>query len=200
MTPSTGIFNFVAGKVLTHGIVVERAEDEIAAMNMASAHPSRVRAMTGSSAAAFPYGGRPVSAGMTETPIVMALASAPVRQRSAVRTGRGTSFALRGSWRFRVILAPSTAESGPSTKAFDLAEKYQMVFILTDQYDSQRGRIRRDLKNQDADYRLRGDTFRGLHHTRDTPSRKTVSLLWACPVMQRTVVTDSDEHMKMATS
>ncbi|MEK7331912.1 MAG: hypothetical protein AAB017_00910, partial [Nitrospirota bacterium] len=35
MTPSTGIMNYIAGKGKEYGIIVEQAEDEIAAINMA---------------------------------------------------------------------------------------------------------------------------------------------------------------------
>jgi len=41
MTPSTDIMNYLAGKEKEYGIVVEQAEDEIAAINMALARPSR---------------------------------------------------------------------------------------------------------------------------------------------------------------
>jgi len=35
MTPSTGIMNYIAGKEADYGVIVEQAEDEIAAINMA---------------------------------------------------------------------------------------------------------------------------------------------------------------------
>ena len=50
MTPSTGVMTYVAGKAAEYGIVVEQAEDEIAAINMAiGASFGGVRAMTGTS-------------------------------------------------------------------------------------------------------------------------------------------------------
>jgi 2-oxoglutarate ferredoxin oxidoreductase subunit alpha len=50
MTPSTGIMNYLASKEKEYGIVVEQAEDEIAAINMTlGASFAGVRAMTGTS-------------------------------------------------------------------------------------------------------------------------------------------------------
>jgi len=52
MTPSTGVFNFMAAQSKKHSLVVEQAEDEIAAINMAlGASYAGVRAMTGTAGA-----------------------------------------------------------------------------------------------------------------------------------------------------
>lgn len=54
MTPSTGIMNYLAGKGKEYGIIVEQAEDEIAAINMAlGASFAGVRAMTGTAGGGF---------------------------------------------------------------------------------------------------------------------------------------------------
>ncbi len=54
MTPSTGIMNYIAGKEKEYGIIVEQAEDEIAAINMAlGASFAGVRAMTGTAGGGF---------------------------------------------------------------------------------------------------------------------------------------------------
>ena len=54
MTPSTGIMIYMASKAKKYGIVVEQAEDEIAAINMAlGASFGGVRAMTGTSGGGF---------------------------------------------------------------------------------------------------------------------------------------------------
>jgi 2-oxoglutarate ferredoxin oxidoreductase subunit alpha len=54
MTPSTGIMNYIAGKEADYGIIVEQAEDEIAAINMAlGASYAGTRAMTGTSGGGF---------------------------------------------------------------------------------------------------------------------------------------------------
>ena len=79
MTPSTGIMNYIAGKEEEYGIIVEQAEDEIAAINMAlGASFAGVRAMTGTSGGGFALMVEGLSlAGITETPLVIALAQRP---------------------------------------------------------------------------------------------------------------------------
>ncbi|HOW35156.1 MAG TPA: 2-oxoacid:acceptor oxidoreductase subunit alpha [Candidatus Omnitrophota bacterium] len=143
MTPSTSIMTTVAHFALKHNIIVEQAEDEIAAINMAiGASFAGVRAMTGTSGGGFALMTEGVSlAGMTETPVVVVDS-----QRPAPATGFPTRteqadlnlvlYAGHGEFA-RVIYAPGTiAEAFYLTiKAFDVAEKYQIpVFILTDQH------------------------------------------------------------------
>ena len=51
MTPSTGVMNFMAAQSGRHSLIVEQAEDEIAAINMAiGASYAGVRSMTGTAA------------------------------------------------------------------------------------------------------------------------------------------------------
>jgi 2-oxoglutarate/2-oxoacid ferredoxin oxidoreductase subunit alpha len=207
MTPSTGIFSFVASKAASHGIVVEQAEDEIAAINLAiGASFGGVRAMTGSSGGGFALMVEGLSlAGMTETPIVIALAQRPGPATGLpTRTEQGELlFALHaGHGEFpRVIFAPGTAEQAVhlTNKAFDLAEKYQIpAFILTDQYlaDSTWTYETIDLgKLKNVDYRLRGDAFRGLaSYKRHAFTENGISPLGVPGDAAHLVVTDSDEH------
>ncbi len=207
MTPSTGILNFVAGKAVKHGIVVEQAEDEIAAINMAlGASFGGVRAMTGSSGGGFALMVEGLSlAGITETPLVIALA-----QRPAPATGLPTRteqadllFTLHaGHGEFpRVIFAPGSPEQAfyLTNKAFDLAEKYQIpAFILTDQYlaDSEWTYDSFDLSRiVYTDYRLRGDAFRSIEsYKRHAFTDSGVSPLGVPGEASHLVVTDSDEH------
>ncbi len=79
MTPSTGIMNFIAEHAEKLGIVVEQAEDEIAAVNMAiGASFAGVRAMTATSGGGFALMVEGLSlAGMTETPLVIVLGQRP---------------------------------------------------------------------------------------------------------------------------
>ncbi len=207
MTPSTGIMEYVASKAKEYGIVIEQAEDEIAAINMAlGASFAGVRAMTGSSGGGFALmvEGLSLSA-MTETPIVIALA-----QRPGPATGFPTrteqadlNFALytaHGEFP-RVIFTPGTPEQAfyLTNKAFDIAEKYQIpVIILTDQYlaDSQWTFDNFDLsKIKYTDYRLRGDTFKNLkQYKRHAFTDSGISPLGVPGDAKHLVVTDSDEH------
>lgn len=207
MTPSTGIFNFVADNSKDFGIVVEQAEDEISAINMAiGASFAGVRAMTGTSGGGFALMVEGLSlAAMTETPIVIALA-----QRPGPATGLPTRteqadllFALQaGHGEFpKVIFAPGNPEQAfyLTNKAFDLAEKYQITaIILTDQYlaDSQWSYDGFDLtKLKYNDYRLRREHFKKLkEYKRHVFTDTGVSPLGVPGDGKHLVVTDSDEH------
>lgn len=207
MTPSTGIFNFVAENAKDFGILVEQAEDEIAAINMAiGASFAGLRAMTGTSGGGFALMVEGVSlAAMTETPLVIALA-----QRPGPATGLPTRteqadllFALyAGHGEFpKIIFAPGTPEQAfyLTNKAFDLAEKYQITaIILTDQYlaDSQWSYEGFDLtKLKYKDYRLRKENFQNLReYKRHAFTDIGISLLGVPGDSIHLVVTDSDEH------
>jgi 2-oxoglutarate ferredoxin oxidoreductase subunit alpha len=143
MSPSTNIMNIVAERAAAEHIVVEQAEDEIAAVNMAiGASFAGSRAMTSTSGGGFCLMVEGLSlAGMTETPLVMV---------DAQRPGPATGFPTRteqadldfvisaGHGEFaRVVYAPGSAQQAYfiTIKAFTIAEKYQIpVLILTDQH------------------------------------------------------------------
>ncbi len=143
MSPSTSIFEFLAGKSESHNIAALMAEDEISAMNMAvGAGFTGVRAMTCTSGGGFSLMVEALGlAGMTETPVVAVLG-----QRGGPSTGLPTrmeqgelEFVLHASQgEFpRVILAPRGPEDAftLTVKAFNIAERYQLpVIILTDVY------------------------------------------------------------------
>ncbi len=143
MSPSTSIMNTMAHYAGQFNIVVEQAEDEIAAINMAiGASFAGARSMVATSGGGFALMVEGVSlAGMTETPVVIVEA-----QRPAPATGFPTrteqadlEFVLHaGHGEFaRAVYAPGTIEEAfyLTIKAFDVAEKYQIpVFIMTDQY------------------------------------------------------------------
>lgn len=207
MTPSTGIMNYIAGKETDYGIIVEQAEDEIAAINMAlGASFGGVRAMTGTSGGGFALMVEGLSlAAITETPVVIALAQRPGPATGLpTRTEQGElQFALytaHGEFP-RVIFAPGTPEQAfyLTNRAFDLAEKYQVpVIILTDQYlaDSQWTFDGFDSSRLlYTDYRLRGDAFKGLSdYKRHAFTDSGVSPLAVPGDAPHVVVTDSDEH------
>jgi 2-oxoglutarate ferredoxin oxidoreductase subunit alpha len=207
MTPSTGIMNYLAGKEKEFGIVVEQAEDEIAAMNMAlGASFAGVRAMTATSGGGFALMVEGLSlAAMTETPVVIGLG-----QRPGPATGLPTrteqaelQFALytaHGEFP-RIILAPGTPEQAVflTNKAFDLTEKYQVpAFVIFDQYlaDTQWTYAEIDLKKLVYnDYRLRADALAGLSgYKRHAYTESGVSPLAIPGESNHVVVTDSDEH------
>jgi len=207
MTPSTGIMNYLASKEEEFGVIVEQAEDEIAAINMAlGASFAGVRAMTGTSGGGFALMVEGLSlAGMTETPIVIAMGQRPGPATGfPTRTEQGDlEFLLSaGHGEFpRVIFAPGTPQQAfhLTNKAFDIAEKYQIpVFILFDTYlaDSQWTFDSFDLSRlQYHDYRLRGDAFRNQpEYKRYAFSDSGISPLAVPGDADHVVVVDSDEH------
>ncbi len=208
MTPSTGILNYLASKAEEYGLVVEQAEDEISAINMAiGASFAGVRAMTGSSGGGFALMVEGLSlAGMTETPLVIAEV-----QRPGPATGLPTRteqadllfilYAGHGEFP-RVIFEPGTPKQAfyLTNRAFELAEKYQIpVFIQSDQY---LGDSEWTFENFDTehliynDYRLREKDLEGVEeYKRHKYSETGISLL-AVPGEsgKHLVVADSDEH------
>jgi 2-oxoglutarate ferredoxin oxidoreductase subunit alpha len=207
MTPSTGVMNYLAGKEKEYGIIVEQAEDEIAAINMAiGASFAGIRSMTGTAGGGFALMIEGLSlAGMTETPVVIALG-----QRPAPATGLPTRteqadllFAIHAAHgEFpRVVFAPGTPEQAfyLTNKAFDMAEKYQIpAFILFDQYlaDSELTYDRFDLgRILYKDYRLRADALKDMNnYKRHTFTETGVSPLGVPGDSKSLIVTDSDEH------
>jgi 2-oxoglutarate/2-oxoacid ferredoxin oxidoreductase subunit alpha len=143
MTPSTSIMNTLAARQTEAGLVVEQAEDEIAAINMAiGANYAGIRAMTGTSGGGFSLMTEALGlAGITETPLVIANV-----QRPGPATGFPTrteqsdlSFILTASHGEipRMITALRKPEESfyQTARAFNLAEKYQLpVILLSDQY------------------------------------------------------------------
>lgn len=143
MTPATSIMTYLSKKSKDANILVEQAEDEIAAIIMAiGASYAGVRAMTGSSGGGFALMAEGVSlAGITESPVVIAIS-----QRPGPATGLPTrteqsdlSFVIHsghGEFPRMVLAARNPADAFYQTaRAFNIAEKYQIpVFVLTDQY------------------------------------------------------------------
>ena len=207
MTPSTGVMNYIAGKEKEYNIIVEQAEDEIAAINMAlGASFAGVRAMTGTSGGGFALMVEGLSlAGITETPIVIALGQRPGPATGLpTRTEQGDLMfvlhAAHGEFP-RVVFAPGTPEQAffLTNKAFELSEKYQVPsFILFDQYlgDSTWTYDRFDMKNIIYnDYRLRGGHLQASErYRRHAFTESGISPLGVPGESKHLVVTDSDEH------
>lgn len=143
MTPATNLTNIMAHYAKRFNMVVEQAEDEIAAVNMViGASFTGVRSMTGTSGGGFALMAEGLSlAGMTETPIVI---------YEGQRPGPATGFPTRteqgdldflisaGHGEFaRLIFSPGSIEEAfyLTVKAFNMAEKYQIpVIIMSDQH------------------------------------------------------------------
>jgi len=143
MTPSTGVFTFLAGAADEYGIVVEQAEDEIAAVNMVcGATYAGVPAMTTTSGGGFALMAEGLSlAGMMELPAVVLLAQRPGPATGLpTRTGQeDLAFALHaGHGEFpRALFAPGTpAQAYELTRrALKTAHRFQTpVIVLIDQF------------------------------------------------------------------
>lgn len=142
MTPATGVMTYLAGKQGEFEVVVEQAEDEIAAINMAlGASYAGVRSMTTTSGGGFALMVEGLSlAGMTETPLVIVLAMRPGPATGLpTRTEQGDlDFAIFGGHgEFpRAVLSATHLDDAfyRLNKAFHLADKYQIpVIFLSDQ-------------------------------------------------------------------
>jgi 2-oxoglutarate ferredoxin oxidoreductase subunit alpha len=143
MSPATTIMEFVSSQAEKFNLVIEQAEDEIAAVNMViGANFAGARAMTATSGGGFCLMVESLSlAGMTETPAVIAVA-----QRPGPSTGLPTrteqadfNFVMHaGHGDFpRAIMAPGhpTQAIHLMSKAFNLADTYQTpVIVLGDQF------------------------------------------------------------------
>jgi len=143
MSPSTPILEYLAARGPEHGVMVRQTEDEISAINMAlGASWAGCRTMTGSAGGGFSLMTEGLSlAGMTETPITIALCSRPgpatgLATRQAQADLLFACHAGHGEFN-RVIFAPGTAEQAvyATNQAFDIAEKYQVpALLLLDQH------------------------------------------------------------------
>jgi 2-oxoglutarate/2-oxoacid ferredoxin oxidoreductase subunit alpha len=143
MSPSTGVLVFFARSATAFGLVVEQAEDEISAINMAlGSWYAGGKAMVTTSGGGFALMVEGLSlAGCIESPLVIHLG-----QRPGPATGLPTRteqadlehVLYSGHGEFpRLILAPGTIEEGfnLARHAFHMADKFQIpVFILTDQH------------------------------------------------------------------
>jgi len=143
MSPSTGVFAFMASMARNFEMVVEQSEDEIAALNMVlGAWYAGGRGLTTTSGGGFALMGEAVSlAGMTETPAVIYLAQRPGPATGLpTRTEQGDlNLALySGHGDFpRVVLAPGSVEECITCghRAFEVADRFQVpVIVLSDQY------------------------------------------------------------------
>jgi len=143
MAPSTGIMTYLNKYSKDMHIVVEQAEDEIAAVNAAiGASATGARAMTGSSGGGYALMVEAIGfAAIAEVPLVVVDV-----QRPGPATGLPTrteqadlSFVLYASQGefSRMIMAPRSVEDAfyQTFRALNIADKYNMpVTILSDEY------------------------------------------------------------------
>lgn len=143
MSPSTGVLNFMAGQSKKLRILVEQAEDEIAAFNMVQgAWYGGGKGLTTTSGGGFALMGEGISlAGMTETPAVVYLAQRPGPATGLpTRTEQGDlDLAVHsGHGDFpRIVLAPGDTDECIELGhlAFAYADRFQVpVILLSDQY------------------------------------------------------------------
>ena len=202
MTPGTGTFTYLASVADKYGIVVEQAEDEIAAVNMVcGAVYAGIPAMTMTSGGGFALMCEGLSlAGMMELPVFILLA-----QRPAPATGMPTrtaqedlKFAISaGHGEFpRAIYAPGTLRQcyDLTRRAIETAHRYQSpVIMLTDQY----------LQDLEMNIDPLDETYHPVDRhlcSSDNPAYKRYEITpdgvspRAVPGGEALVVCDSDEH------
>ena len=208
MTPATSIMSYLVKKSIPAKVIVEQAEDEIAAINMAiGASYAGVRAMTGTSGGGYSLMVEALGmAGIAETPLVIAEI-----QRPGPATGLPTrteqsdlKFVINSSHgEFpRMVIALRNPEDAfyQTARAFNLADKYQIpVILLGDQYmadavrtvkpfDLDKIENHRYMANA-ADYK-NGKTYQRYALTEDGVSPR----LYPGQVPGTMVNSDSDEH------
>ncbi|WP_195430465.1 2-oxoacid:acceptor oxidoreductase subunit alpha [Clostridium sp. D46t1_190503_E9] len=212
MTPATSIMTYLSKKQLETGIVVDQAEDEIAAINFAiGASYAGARAMTGSSGGGVSLMVEAFGlSGITETPIVIIDS-----QRPGPATGLPTrteqsdlSFLLTASQgEFpRILISVRNAEDAfyKTVKALNLADKYQtVVILLTDQYlaDANITIPKYDLNNieieryiSNGEYLKEGEEYKRYKVTQSGISPRMIP----GNSKHQVVLVDSDEHTEEA--
>lgn len=202
MTPGTATLNWLAAAADRYGMVVEQAEDEIAAVNMlCGAVYAGVPAMTTTSGGGFALMAEGLAlAGMMELPIFILVA-----QRPGPATGMPTrtaqedlKFAINaGHGEFlRVVYAPGTHQQcyELTRTALVTAHRFQVpALMLTDQYlqDAETNPAKPDDRYRPLDRGLvEGEpgTYARYAETPDGVSPRAI------PGHGVAVVCDSDEH------
>ncbi|AQS06403.1 2-oxoacid:acceptor oxidoreductase subunit alpha [Clostridium beijerinckii] len=143
MSPSTSILEYLASISQKADVLVEQAEDEIAAINMAiGASFAGARAMTGTSGGGFCLKVEALGlSGMAEIPLVVVDVQRPgpttgLPTRTEQSDLKFVISASQGEFP-RMVIAIRTIEDAfyQTIRAFNMAEKYQIpVTILSDQY------------------------------------------------------------------
>lgn len=204
MTPATSIGLNLAAHAQKMGLIVEQAEDEIAAINMAlGASFVGAPSMVATSGGGFALMVEGVSlAAMTETPVLIALAQRPAPATGLpTRTEQGDlEFVLHsGHGEFpRAIFAPGTVEDcfHLTRRALDQAERYQgPMFLLTDQFlaDSYRAVEPFDVEKL-APVHTGTEVSKSTPYQRFAITESGISPRLLPGATENLVVADSDEH------
>lgn len=143
MSPSTAVFTYLAGVADEYGIVVEQAEDEIAAINMiCGATYAGVPAMTTTSGGGLALMSEGISlAGITEQPVFIFVAQRPgpatgLPTRTAQEDLRLALHAGHGEFP-RAIYTPGTVEQtyDLTRRALETAHRFRSpAILLADQF------------------------------------------------------------------
>lgn len=143
MSPSTAIMEYLASKSVDAQLVVEQAEDEIAAINMAiGASFAGAKAMTGTSGGGFCLKVEALGlSGIAEIPLVVVDVQRPgpatgLPTRTEQSDLKFVISASQGEFPRMVIALRNHKDAFYQTiRAFHIAEKYQIpVIVLSDQY------------------------------------------------------------------
>ena len=205
MSPSTSIMNYIADRQQETGVVVEQAEDEIAAINMAlGASYGGLRSMTGTSGGGFSLMAEAFGlAGITETPLVIALVQRPGPATGLpTRTEQGdlqfVIHASQGEFPLMVIALRDQEDAFYQTvRALNLADKYQIpVVILSDQFLADSAKNVKEFSydqievNRHLAELKKDDEYKRYKITTDGISPR----IYPGQVEGQTVLVDSDEH------
>ncbi|MBN2466611.1 MAG: 2-oxoacid:acceptor oxidoreductase subunit alpha [Deltaproteobacteria bacterium] len=205
MTPATSIMLALAAQANDMGIIVEQAEDEIAAINMAvGASFAGAPSMVATSGGGFALMVEGVSlAAMTETPLVIVVAQRPGPATGLpTRTEQGDLELVlhAGHGEFpRAIYAPGTPEECfyLTRRAFESAQQFQgPMFVLTDQFlaDSYRAVLPFDLEKLPSFIPVLPSVDPGADYRRYLLTENGISPRLVPGVSRHLVVADSDEH------
>jgi len=205
MTPATSIPQTLAKYDRDFNLVVEQAEDEIAAINMAlGASFCGAPAMVATSGGGFALMAEGVSlAGMTETPLVIVVGQRPGPAPGLpTRTEQADlDFILHaGHGEFpRAVFAPGTVEECfcLTRQAFELAEGSQgPVFIMTDQFIADSFRSVSPFKVPEAIFTdgAGAEIFPGGPYRRFVFTPTGISPRLLPGMSENLAVADSDEH------
>ena len=206
MTPSTSIVLNLAAQARRMGLIVEQAEDEIAAINMAiGASFAGAPSMVATSGGGFALMVEGVSlAAMTETPLVIVVAQRPGPATGLPTRTEQADLELvlhSGHGEFpRAIFAPGTVEEcfHLTTGAFRLAEECQgPIFLLTDQFlaDSYRAVAASDIESSPpVTISLSSQDIGAIPYKRFAITESGISPRLFPGMSEHLVVADSDEH------